>query len=227
MGPTRARAQYIQVHRPLPWPMDDEGQVSWKPAVPQIFQAELMEQCNAATVAYAELRTLASKHPPADMEGRIFWSRRVWSRVQAILAANAAINRILWPSPDKYRGEAACSRSRQRGWSVRAAMEIRDERPTVGGHVYKALERFDEVLDDVQVKSPDDKRLGWLISRGTTDEEALAAKGALRYYGVNSNIVQVGDETCNLLEVVSWVEGLMDFIKYSGGFVDSIPNNPQ
>ena len=202
--------------------MADESESAHGLELPQVFQAELMEQCNAATIAFAELRTFASRPPPMDMEERIFWSRRIWSRVQAVLAAQAAINLILWPSPDRNRGEDACSKSRQRGWSVRAALEIRDDKPTVGGFVFRAIERFDELLDDIQGGANHDRRLGWLVIADTPEVERRAADKALRFYGVNSKLVRVGEEECNLLEVVRWVENLMDFIKYSGHFVDTL-----
>ena len=194
-----------------------------KPELPQIFQAELMEQCNAATTAYAELRTYSASPPPADMEGRIFWSRRIWSRVQSVLAAHDAVKRILWPSPDSSRGDEACSRTRQRGWSVRAALEISDDKPAVGGFVFRAIERFDEILDDFYGSSPYDNRLSWLILADTDEEERRMSQRALRFYGMNSKLVKVGDESCDLLDVVRWIEGLMDFIKYSGHFVESPP----
>lgn len=185
-----------------------------------VFQVELRELCASALVAFAELRVTVAKPPPQDSEGRTFWNRRVWSRLQMILSCASIMSHILWPSAGSHKAPESASKATDRGAALRSLLHLPNEDPLVARRVRNAIEHIDEHLDDLSMaRSVDELPLSWVVSSVPREEEPDYVKRAFRYYHVNERIIRVGSASCGLTDVIAWIEDIQDRIPFGGSFV--------
>ncbi|MDV3277874.1 MAG: hypothetical protein LYZ69_05345 [Nitrososphaerales archaeon] len=177
-----------------------------------VFLIELREQCSQCVAAFGELEEIVKYPPPQDQEGRRSWNRKVWLRVHALLSTSSNVSHIIWPNPLKRRGSVATEKSLKRGRELQAFLRIKDDNPLIARQVRNAFEHIDEQLDDWLPTVPEDIPLGWAISTYPPEDEPEDTKNAFRYVQVNSMDLRVAGATCNLEEIVQWIEGIIQRI---------------
>ncbi|MDG7000994.1 MAG: hypothetical protein JRN15_18015 [Nitrososphaerota archaeon] len=177
-----------------------------------VFMIELREQCALCVTALSELEVLVKRPPPDDDEGRRLWNRRIWIRVHALLSASSNVTHILWPKPIGIKNDRLGKTSIQRGKRLRKFIGIQETNPLVVRKVRNSFEHIDERLDEWLPTTSEDIPLGWAVSAYDPENEPPEGKSAFRYINVNSMDLRISGETCNLDEVVRWVQSIDDLV---------------
>lgn len=165
-----------------------------------VFMVELKEQCRMLSTTYGEILSLIKEGPPGDLEGNRHFHARIWSRIQSILSATAAITRIIWPNPFP-KEDGSDKRAIRRGLEMRRFLGLQGTRSHFPTDVRNAFEHIDDRIPVWLVGQNTDNPWGWSLSPFEKGKDPPGVGTALRYFNINTKELRVAGSSCNLREI--------------------------